>query len=78
MRLFQFDCLLTDDLVCHNVFPAVEKGSEGCDEEGWDTDEDHINNEEDDILHHPKDGLIFSLVEYAIGSALHEEVEDVS
>lgn len=51
MRLDIFDKLPCDDLISNYVLPAFEEHSKGGYDEGGNTDEDHIEQEEDGIFY---------------------------
>lgn len=71
------DVLATDHLIGHHVFPSLEQHSKPSDHKGRNADEDHVEQEEQGIFDYSEDGLVLLAVEHAVGSSLHEEVEEV-
>lgn len=69
--------LATYHLISHHVFPSLEQHSKSSNHEGRDTDEDHIQQEEDRVLDDSKDGFVLLSVQHCVCPSLDEEVKEV-
>lgn len=71
--MFLLNLFTANHLISYHILP-LEQDSESCNDKSRDTDEDHVDEEENGVLYDSDEGLILKAIEDNVCPPFDEEV----